>query len=219
MVGPRAQLHEALHRRPTQVQIAVLHPQLLRGIELVEHLEGQPLGVGQDLDRLDQDFHLAGVAVFVLLSGDPRTDGAGDLNHVLGVQRVQRGTGLGGRILVGDQLHQPCTVTQVDEEDSPVVTAIRRPTAQLDLLADVLCAQVSAPMRPPRSGRAHRRRARRSRIRARRRAIWARTRSISAWVSSIRPRARSTAARARSRSISSGFSAERVNTVTTLFRT
>ena len=52
------------------------------------------------------------------------------------------------RVRVDDDLHDAGGVADVEEHDAAVVTTARHPAAHADLLADVLGAQVAAPVRP-----------------------------------------------------------------------
>ena len=133
--------HALLHHRAAQIQIAILQPHVLaRGFVRVE---GQLVGLVQDLDGLGDDLDLAG--------GDARVDafagahGAGHAQAVFVAYFGGHGEHLGaGR--VGDHLHDAFMVAQVNKADAAQVAGDIGPAAKSDGLADQGLADEAAKM-------------------------------------------------------------------------
>ena len=142
-----AHLQVLRHARSAQVEVAVLHPQVLVGKFLVQ-LERQHLGAVDHLQFAGDDLDLAGGDGVVdgRLAVDLGTvgDDAGDAHHVLGAQRVTERRGVGIFLAAEHALGHALAVAHVDEDDAVVVAIGIHPTDQRGGLADMLFAQFVA---------------------------------------------------------------------------
>ena len=142
---PRAHQHPRLHRRPAQVQVAVLQAQRLvqAGLLLVDverrHLAGVEDGepIHRHLDRPGRQLRVGGAL-------RPLPHHALDLHHPFAARRLGRGVGLGRVLLVGDHLGQAVAVAQVEEGEMPVVAPPMDPARQRHALPDMLGTQLAA---------------------------------------------------------------------------
>ena len=99
--------HELLlTNRTSQVQIAPLHPDIFRDLELVINLKGRRLGRVEHVDRIRLDFHHAGGQLRVLRALGSRADGARDLQHVLRPKPFRPLVEVGVGLRVEDHLGQ-----------------------------------------------------------------------------------------------------------------
>ena len=141
----RAQLEVGHHGRTTDVEIAVAQAQVLAGLDMVLDLEGRRLGAVEDLDLGDENLDLTRGEVVVGLALDAMAHLALDQHGPLGTDRLGRGKGLCiAEVGVKEDLGQALAVAKVDEDEAAEVATTPHPTRKRDLLADVLCAQLSA---------------------------------------------------------------------------
>lgn len=139
-----AQQHVLLHLRAAQVEDTVRQPDVLGQIVVVETERRRDRGV-EHVDRVAEDFHFAARHVGVGRSGRAGADESGNFQAEL----VAHGFGDRehfGAIGVADDLGQPFTIAQVDENDPAVVAPAMCPATQGDFLADRLGIELSAIM-------------------------------------------------------------------------
>jgi hypothetical protein len=145
------QHHHPLERRPAEVEVAVLEPQVLVrqfGVRQLRHVERRRRTAVEDDQFGRLQFDLAGGQVGVLLAGQPLRDRALDGDAELAPQLLG---GLDQLGLVGleHDLRQPVPVAEVDEHQRPLVAAGVHPAVEDDGLAGVAGAQLAAGVRSP----------------------------------------------------------------------
>src|SRR5207302_8854373 len=98
----------------------------------------------EDVQLRGLDLDLAGRELGVLVPRQPALDGAADADDVLAAQLpgLRRGLRCVGR--VEDHLDQAPAVAEVDEDQAAVVAAAGDPAVEVDLVADVLGAELAA---------------------------------------------------------------------------
>ena len=145
--------HGLDHIGPPEVQVPVLHPDVLVGKDallLVSELERGQSGPVQELGVRDEDLDLAGGVPGVLGALDPLPDDSVDLHAGLAGERLHdriqlRGVGPLGEVLwVEDDLCNAVSVREVDERDSAVVPGKSNPTLEAYLLPEVGGPQLTA---------------------------------------------------------------------------
>ena len=150
---PAPEDHGLHHVGPSEVQVPVLHPDVLVGentLLLVSQLERGQGGLVQKLRICDEDLDLSGGVPGVLGPLDPLPDDSVDLHAGLAGERphdvVQlRGVGSLGEILgVEDDLCNAVSVSEVDECDSAVVPGEPYPSLEAYLLPEVGRPQLTA---------------------------------------------------------------------------
>ena len=142
-----AKAHVAGHAVAAQVEVAILHAQVLVG-ELFVELEGKDGGFVDDFEFEGGDFDLAGgeVAVGGRLAIDFGTGfhGADDLDDVFVAEGVGEVGHLFGDFGMEDALGEAFTVAKVDKNNAAVVTSRFDPADEGDLVTDVGGAELGA---------------------------------------------------------------------------
>ncbi len=134
---------------PTQVEVAVLEPQLLvdlAGVDAAVDQERRRLGAGQHLQRVGHDLDVSRRQPRSALVVGPRAHDAGHLHHVLAAHRAGRRERC-GRVGLDYHLGRAVAVPEVDEDQPAQVAAAVDPALQHDALAGVLTPQRAAVMR------------------------------------------------------------------------
>ena len=144
---PAAQQEAPLHRLAPDVEVAVLEAHALvdRGVRFID-VERRGLRLGQDLDGARPELDLARGELRVLRSGQPPGDLAGCAHHELRADPRGDRVGFGGFRRVHDDLGDPMTVAQVEEDQLAVVAAAMDPAGQARADARVGGAQLAAGM-------------------------------------------------------------------------
>jgi hypothetical protein len=129
-----AQAQVGLHRRPTQVEHAVLQAHFLGEVVLVDLERRRRRGI-EDLDFLRRQLHLSGLqfnvaAALRSLAQDAFHPKDIFVANLLGNPECVTGVG------VEDHLSQALAVAQIDEDHATVVAPPVRPAAQRHALAD-----------------------------------------------------------------------------------
>ncbi len=144
VVHHRPQAQVALHAVAPQVEVAELEAERLVGLDALER-DRRRLRRVEHLEPRRGNLDLSGGQLGVDGSLRAVPHDAVGLDHVLAAQLVRVRSVR--RVGVDDDLHDPGGVADVEEHDAAVVTTARHPAAHADLLADVLGAQVAAPVR------------------------------------------------------------------------
>ena len=139
-----AQDEVALQRRTAQVEVAVLHPQVVTAVRDLLDGEGRGQRLVEDVDLLGRHLDVARRHLGVLR----RTldDAARDLDDELASQTGGRLACLGRGVLLDDNLRDAVAVAQVDEGHRPEVSHFLHPPCQGDALVDVFDSQGAARM-------------------------------------------------------------------------
>ncbi len=132
-----------LQIRPPQVEIAVLEPQIGRGVAVLHDLKRRGLRRREYAQLAHQNLERAGRKP-VIDRPRTRTHHAAAGEHKLSPHRE----GLLKRRLVlrlvKDALDKPCPVAQIDEDQSAEVPLSRAPAADDDLFSDLLLPDLAA---------------------------------------------------------------------------
>ena len=131
-----AQLQVALEPGPAQVEIAILEPNVLGGVELVLDGKGWRLRFGQDADLAGQHLEGARGQLRVHRLRGPARDLAHDRENVLAAHLVRGAVGLGGHLGPGHHLADPLAVAEVQEHHPPEVASRGHPAHEGDGLPD-----------------------------------------------------------------------------------
>ena len=122
-----------LHLGAAQVQIAVPQANLFAQFLVVRvELERGRLGAVEDLELLAQHLDLSRGQIGVFGARGAAAHLALHLEHELAAHRLGHLEGL-DQVRVEYHLHQPFTVTQVNENDAAMIAAAVGPAAELDL--------------------------------------------------------------------------------------
>ena len=140
----RARDQVLLQLGPAQIEVAVLEPQRLVGLELVLDGEGRRVGLREHLEIRGPHLDGAGRQVGVLVAA-ARLHLAGDADAVLGAQvggeREQRR----GRLRrIEHQLREALAIAKIDEHAAAVIAIARDPAGQGDLRSDIGVAELAA---------------------------------------------------------------------------
>ena len=132
----------ALDRAAAQVEVAVLHAQVVAAVGVV--LDGEWRGVGrvEDVEFIHLDFDLAGGDLQVL--GLALADGADGLDDELAAELPGLATEVGVGVHVEGELRDAVAVAQVHEGEAAEVAGALDPAAQGDGLSDVVGAKFAA---------------------------------------------------------------------------
>ena len=142
--GPR---HERLLQRgPAQVEVAVLEPLLLTRVDLVVDLERGGLGAVEDLEVGGVDLDLAGAELRVHVRPS-RDDLAADAHAVLEAELAGQLVHLRPDVLLEDDLGEPFTVAQIDEDRPAVVAPVGYPAEEDDVLTELFLGEFTAGVR------------------------------------------------------------------------
>jgi hypothetical protein len=135
--------HRVAHRRPAQVEIAVLEAELVRGEVLVRESHRQRLGLVQHLELGRDHLDVSGGAIRVAGLLRPRAHASRDADDPLGAEGVGPGE---ERLVLGAQHHlrDAVAVAQVDEQHAAVVAPGLHPAAEHDLFFRVLDPELAA---------------------------------------------------------------------------
>jgi len=103
------------------VQVAVLEPEGLVDLRFVVELERQRAGLVEDLHLGDLHLDRAGGELRILGSRRSRRDGPAHGQHEFRAHRLRPGVRVATRRRVEHALGQPFPITQVDEDQAPVI--------------------------------------------------------------------------------------------------
>ena len=139
-----AQNHVALQGRTPQVEVAVLHAQVVAAVRDLFDGEGGHFGFVQDGHLLGRDLDVARrhFGVFRL----PLDDFADDLDDPFAAHAADRFARLGGGVFLDDDLGDAVAVPQVDEGHGAEVPHFLHPSGQGDGLVDVAGPEAAAGM-------------------------------------------------------------------------
>ena len=140
-----AQDQVALQGRAPQVEVAVLHAQVVAAVGDLLDGEGRDFGLVEYRDAACRDFDLAGGHLGVL--GLAFDDLALDLDDPFAAEACGGFAGFGGGVLLDDDLRQPVSVAQVDEGHGAEVSDLLHPPGEGDGFMDVAGTQAPASMR------------------------------------------------------------------------
>ena len=130
-----AQLQILAHDLSAQVQIAILHADVVAAVGLILDGEGRRLALAQDVEFLNQDLNVAcGHLGILRLALADRTD---DLNAVFTAQLVSTLAELGVDGLVEHQLRQTIAIAQVGKRHAAHLARALYPSGQLHFLAGI----------------------------------------------------------------------------------
>ena len=139
-----AQDHVALQGRTPQVEVTVLHAQVVAAVRDLLDGEGWHFGFVQDDHLLGRDLDVTRRHFGVLRL--PLDDLADDLDDPLAAHAADRFARLGGGVLLDDDLGDAVTVPQVDEGHGAEVPHFLHPSGQGDGLVDVAGPEAAAGM-------------------------------------------------------------------------
>ena len=140
--GAQAQI--ALHERAAQIHIAILQPDVVMHL-LVIQLKGRRFGLVQDLDRVPEHLHLAGWPVGVGRALGPKPEPAADPDHVFIAHRIGDLEGF-RPVRVKHDLGDALAIAQIDEDHAAMIPAPMYPAAQPDFLIDMSAVEFPAIM-------------------------------------------------------------------------
>ena len=125
-----------------QVEVAVLHAQVVAAVGVV--LDGERRGIGrvEDVQLADLNFDLAGGDLQIL--GLALADGADGLDDELAAELPGLATEVGVGVHVEGELRDAVAVAQVHEGEAAEVAGALDPAAQGDGLSDVVGAEFAA---------------------------------------------------------------------------
>ena len=135
-----------LQRRPPQVEVAVVEPLFLGGVDLVLDQEGRRLAPVEDGELVRVHLDLAGnqTRVQVVSAGDHLSAHA---DAVLVAQLLGEVVQVLAGVRLEHHLGEPGAVAQVDEHGAAVIAAVVHPAEEDHFLAHVLGGQLAAGMR------------------------------------------------------------------------
>jgi len=108
-------------------------------------LERQGLGTVEELELLSQQLDASGGEIRVHGTAWPRAQPSAYTHHELVAQPLGLAEHRGSR-RIEDDLQQPFTIAQIDEDHSAVIAPAMHPTGHRYLLADELLVDLSAVM-------------------------------------------------------------------------
>ena len=141
---PVAEGEIAYHTGAADVEVAVLHPQLIPAIRLLLDREGRGLGGGEDIERVDIDLNVTGRHLGVLRGA--LHDGTYGLDHILTTDLRCLLELLMATALSEDQLGDPIPITKVDKGHPAHLTYPLHPSGQRHLGANIGGAKLSTSL-------------------------------------------------------------------------
>ena len=139
-----AQDEVALQGRAAQVEVAVLHPQVIAAVRHLFDGEGRGLRLVEDGDLLGRHLDVARGHLGVLRRTFDYP--ARDLDDELAAQSGRSLAGRSRRVLLDDNLGDAVAVAQVDEGHRTEISHFLHPPCQGDALVDVSGSQTAARM-------------------------------------------------------------------------
>ena len=134
----------ALQGRTPQIEVAVLHAQVVAAVRHLLDGEGGHLGFVQHDHLLGGHLDVPGGHLRVLrLAFDDFTD---DLDDPFAAHRAGHGAGFGRGVFLDDDLGDTVTVPEVDEGHGPEVSDFLHPPGQGDGFVDVAGPEAAAGM-------------------------------------------------------------------------
>jgi hypothetical protein len=139
----------ARERRPAQIEIPILQPQVFGGVDIVIDRKRRRLGAAEQLDRRGDDFDLAGRHLRILRRFRTLTNFARDAHDELGTQLFRDRQEFLTRTFraIDDHLHDPAAIANVDEDELSKVALLLHPAGDRGHCAGVRfveCACVSS---------------------------------------------------------------------------
>jgi hypothetical protein len=125
---------------PPEIEIAVRHSQIFI-LRLGVDRERQIIRPIQNLQFARNDFYVAGGKIWILCARQPRGDATRNLNYVFTAQSVRFPGDFRIFLWSKDNLGQPLTVTQIDENHAAMIARDIYPAGKRDLPADVCLAK------------------------------------------------------------------------------
>ena len=161
-----AQSQPASHLGSPQVQVAILKPEQLIGLDPVFDHERRRFRAVEHLHGRYRDLHRPGREIDVRHAGGSLAHDAHDPHDPLATKLLRGGVRHGSVVRMEHGLHDALAIAQVDERHAAVVAAVGDPAAQRHLVAGMRQAELAARVRPHRGdhrGRIHHGASRRSR--------------------------------------------------------
>lgn len=143
----RAQHDVGLHAGAAEIDIAVLEASFFADVDVVFHREGRGLGLVQDPELVDNNFHLAGGDGWIDGIGAALFDNAFDGDDVFVTDFFGAGVHGGIGFHTEDGLGDAGAIAQVDEDDAAQIATAVHPAHQEDALAFVGQTQGAAIVR------------------------------------------------------------------------
>ena len=142
-----AQHEILLHLRAAQIKIAVLQAQHLIHLDAILNVERRRLCLVEDAQLLYHHLDHAGSHVRIYGFLRTGTHAAADSHHELVADSLSLVECLlANSRLVNNHLHQAGTVTQINKNQSAMVTAAGNPAAKNNLATHVVSTQLTAVM-------------------------------------------------------------------------
>ena len=141
----RTDLQVFRHAGAAQIDVPVLEPQVFRDVNAVLNRKRRGLCLRKHLNRGSRHFDRASVKTIVAHPFGAHPDLTGHADHPFGAHTM-RGFQRRSSLRVGDHLHDPRAITQVQERDPAMVTSGIDPTSQRDGLPVVFSAQSAVAM-------------------------------------------------------------------------
>ena len=137
-----AQHDRLMHRGATQVQVAVAQAQVIVDVDLIAQLKRRGLGLAQDTQFADVQFHITGGDLVGL--GGALTQFAAADHHVFTFQAFGFGENVFWRILVKNQLQDAGGIAQIGKDDAALIAGTGDRTADGHLLPGIGQADLAA---------------------------------------------------------------------------
>ena len=141
-----AHLQIAAHRIATDIQIAVLHAEVVAAIALVLNGEGGRLGLVED--RQFGDLNLDVTCRNLVILRTALDDLAGHLQHIFAAQFAGSLAEVGVGFHIESQLRDAIAVAQVDKSHAAEVAATLQPPAEGDSLSQIGKSQLATSICP-----------------------------------------------------------------------
>ena len=136
----------ALHFRTTQVQITEFQAQVFIGIDVIFNIERRSFSLVQYFDFASQYFDGTGSNIFVDGISIAQANLALNLDYEFVTDILSSFEAGACGFRVSNYLHNTATVAQIDKNQSAVVTTLRNPTAQDNLVTGLVFAQLTTMM-------------------------------------------------------------------------
>ena len=136
----------ALHFRTAQVQITVFQTQVFIGVNAVFNVERRSFSTVQHFDIMCQYFDGTGRNVFVDGVLITQTYITNYLDNIFVTDVFGSFEAAACAFGIGNNLHDTAAVTQIDKNQSAVVTSFSNPAAQYNLFAGLLLGQHTTMM-------------------------------------------------------------------------
>lgn len=147
MINELGSEHKIIKRlRPAEIHISVFIPYLFICFGIFVDLKWRCFGPREDLCRVHNHFYLTRGELVIGLTFWASSDFSGEFYHVFASKRIGYLPRIRIVLRIEHCLSQPVSVTQIDENNTTMITSVGYPTGYCYFLTDVCCCEATTRM-------------------------------------------------------------------------